>query len=57
MHLKFIYLIIYYSCLAQTPHSREKFNIDLSSFTNIEQDEESDSDSDDEEETEGKLRV
>lgn len=49
MPLTQFYLIIYFRCLAQTLYSREKFNIDLSPFTQIEEDEESDSDSDDEE--------
>lgn len=40
----------YFRCLAQTPSSKEKFNINLSSFMDKNEDEEdSDSDSDDEE--------
>lgn len=42
--------MISFRCLAQTPFSREKFNINLSSFMKIEEgEEESDSDSDEEE--------
>jgi len=44
-------------CLAQTPNSREKFNINLSQFMQIEEDEESDSDSDDDEDIKNKQRV
>ncbi|XP_050534307.1 uncharacterized protein LOC126901683 [Daktulosphaira vitifoliae] len=37
-------------CLAQTPSSREKFNIDLSPYSNSHEEEDSESDSDEEEE-------
>ncbi|XP_027843641.1 50S ribosomal protein L1 [Aphis gossypii] len=44
-------------CLAQTPASKEKFNINLSPFVSIEEDSESDSDSDDEDEIKKKQRI
>jgi len=48
---------MYFRCLAQTPASREKFNINLSQFINTEEDSESDSDSDDEDEIKKKQRL
>ncbi|XP_050437374.1 50S ribosomal protein L1 [Adelges cooleyi] len=44
-------------CLAQTPSSIEKFNIDLSAYSVDKEDDETDSDSDDEEETQKKQRA
>jgi len=49
--------ILYFRCLAQTPASKEKFNINLSPFVRIEEDSESDSDSDDEDEIKKKQRI
>lgn len=46
-----------FRCLAQTPASREKFNINLSQFANTEEDSESDSDSEDEDEIKKKQRI
>lgn len=49
---------MYFRCLAHTPFSKEKFNIDLSTFDNVDKDEtDSDSDSDDETDTINKRRV
>jgi len=40
---------MYFRCLVQTPFSKEKFNINLSPFIEVaDEEEESDSDSDDE---------
>lgn len=50
--------MVIFRCLAQTPSSKEKLNIDLTPFVKKEeQEEESDSDSDDEDETNKKLRI
>jgi len=48
---------MYFRCLAQTPASREKFNINLSQFVNTEEDSESDSEDEDEDDIKKKQRI